>query len=332
MVYVPPLTESETNSLQEVIRKHLSASTRIRATAILLSNQRMSLQGIASVSAVCRQTASIWLTNWKEQGLDGLIDKPRSGRPSELSVVQETEVIEMVEKTPRSLKQVLAEIEKRWNIRLSKSTLKRLCKKRDLSWKHVRKSLRSKRDDEAFSKAIEAIKIQLDQADKGELNFFYFDESGFTLEPCVPYAWQRIGEQIEVPSSKSKRLNVLGFIDRDCHFESYVFEGSVTSEVVITCFDKFAENITQKTVVLIDNASMHTSKAFLANIEKWKAQYLFIQNIPPYSPELNKIEILWRKIKYEWLDFSAYESFSALKKALNNILKNIGQDYRINFS
>ena len=127
-------------------------------------------------------------------------------------------------------------------------------------------------------------------------------------------------------------MNVLGFIDRDCHFESYVFEGSVTSDVVIACFDKFAEKITKKTVVLIDNASMHTSNAFLENIEKWKAQNLFIQNIPAYSPELNKIEILWRKIKYEWLDFSAYESFSALKKALNSILATIGQDYLINFS
>jgi len=332
MVYVNPLTESEINSLQEIIRKHLSAWTRIRATAVLLSNQKMPLQSIASVSGVCRQTASIWLTNWKEQGIKGLIDKPRSGRPSELSLPQETEIIEMVEKSPRSLKQVLAEIEKRWNIRLTKSTLKRLCKKAKLSWKRVRKSLRSKRDDEEFAQAVEDIRILLEQADKGELNFYYFDESGFTLEPCIPYAWQRVGEQIEIPSSKSKRLNVLGFIDRDCHFESYVFEGSVTSEVVIACFDKFAEKITKKTVVLIDNASMHTSKAFLENIEKWKAQNLFIQNIPSYSPELNKIEILWRKIKYEWLDFSAYESFSALKKALNNILANIGQDYRVNFS
>ena len=135
-----------------------------------------------------------------------------------------------------------------------------------------------------------------------------------------------------MPSSKNKRLNVLGFIDRHCHFESHVFEGSITSDVVIACFDKFAEKITEKTVVLIDNASMHTSNAFLENIEKWEAQNLFIHNIPPYSPELNKIEILWRKIKYEWLDFSAYKSFSALKKALNNILANIGEDYVINFS
>ncbi|MCK5872671.1 MAG: IS630 family transposase [Methylococcales bacterium] len=318
--------------MQKVIRECLSSCTRIRATAVLLSNQKIPLQDIANVSGVCRQTTSIWLRNWKEQGIEGLIDKPKSGRPSELSSSQETEIIEMVEKSPRSLKKVLAEIEQRWNIRLSKSTLKRLCKNAKLSWKRVRKSLRSKRDDEAFSKAVEEIKILLEKADKGELNFYYFDESGFTLEPCVPYAWQRVGEQIEVPSSKSKRLNVLGFIDRDCHFESYVFEGSITSEVVIACFDKFAENLTKKTVVLIDNASMHTSNAFLENIEKWEAQNLFIQNIPPYSPELNKIEILWRKIKYEWLDFSAYESFSALKKALNNILATIGEDYVINFS
>jgi hypothetical protein len=110
----------------------------------------------------------------------------------------------------------------------------------------VRKSLHSKRDDEEFSNAVEEIKILLEQADKGELNFYYFDESGFTLEPCAPYAWQRVGEQIKVPISKSKRLNVLGFIDRHCHFESHVFEGSITSDVVIACFDKFAEKSLKK--------------------------------------------------------------------------------------
>ncbi|HIP82463.1 MAG TPA: IS630 family transposase, partial [Desulfocapsa sulfexigens] len=55
-------------------------------------------------------------------------------------------------------------------------------------------------------------------------------------------------------------------------------------------------------------------------------------NIPPYSPELNKIEILWRKIKYEWLNFSAYNSFKPLKDSLNYILSNIGQEYQIIFS
>jgi len=136
MIYVDSLTESETNSLQEIIREPLSVCTRKRATAILLSDHKISLQIIASISGVCRQTASIWLTNWKERGIDGLIDKHRSGRP--LSSAQELEIIEMVEKSPRSLKKVLAEIEKRWKIKLSKTTLKQLCKKAKLS--HARGS------------------------------------------------------------------------------------------------------------------------------------------------------------------------------------------------
>jgi len=66
---------------------------------------------------------------------------------------------------------------------------------------------------------------------------------GFTLEPCAPYAWQETGKTIEIPSAKSRRLNVLGFVSRECHFESYVIEGSVNSEVVISCFNEFSKNL-----------------------------------------------------------------------------------------
>ena len=47
---------------------------------------------------------------------------------------------------------------------------------------------------------------------------------------------------------------------------------------------------------------------------KGKERKLTIYPIPPYSPELNIIEIVWRKIKYEWLPFSAYESFISLEE------------------
>jgi transposase len=332
MLFVSELSRAEIISLQWMAREHPLPWSTIRATAVMLSDKKIPLQSIGHISSVCRQTVSIWLTNWETQGICGLVDTPGRGRYAIFSEAQEIEVIEIVSNSPRSLNQALAEIHKRWNITLSKSSLKNLCKKAGLSWKRVRKSLRGKRDHEAFDAALNEIKCLCDQADKGEIDFYYFDESGFTLEPCVPYAWQRVGNQIEVPSSKSKRLNVLGFVDRQCRFDSYVFEGSVNAEVVIACFNQFVKKLTQKTVVLIDNASMHTCKAFQDNVAAWEKQNLFIQNIPAYSPELNKIEILWRKIKYEWLDFSAYESFAALKKALNYILANIGHEYHINFT
>jgi len=84
--------------------------------------------------------------------------------------------------------------------------------------------------------------------------------------------------------------------------------------------------------LVIDNASIHTSYEFLDNIERWQQQGLSIVNIAPYSPELNMIEILWRKIKYEWMPFSAYVSFKNLKESLFEILANIGKFYIVNFA
>jgi len=332
MKFVKILTQEEIVSLQWMVRAHPLAWSKIRAASVLMSNQNAPVKKIASLYGVSRQTVSIWLENWDSYGICGLVDKSGRGRKKKVNSEDEEVIIEAIKKTPRSLKKALLDIEKELNIKLSIKTLKRICRKAGLSWKRVRKSLRGKRDDEQFYAALEEIKVLLNQSDRGDIDFDYFDESGFTLEPCVPYAWQAVGEQIEIPSSKSKRLNVLGFIDRKNNFESYVFEGSVTTDVVIACFNEFIKKITKKTVVLIDNASMHTSHNFKENIKKWESQNLFIQNIPAYSPELNKIEILWKKIKYEWLEFSAYESFSSLKEALYDILANIGKEYSINFT
>ena len=53
--------------------------------------------------------------------------------------------------------------------------------------------------------------------------------------------------------------------------------------------------------------------------------------LPPYSPELNLIEILWRKIKYEWLPVSAYQTFQSLTGHVLKVLSNYGTERVINF-
>jgi transposase len=337
MKFIFSLSSVEIITLQNLSKYHPQAQVRTRGSLILLSHEKLPLKDIARISGITRQTASIWIDNWEEKGICGLFNEHNWGKPSKLTQSEKLDIIKLVKKTPRSLKKVLSEIKQRYGIDISQKTLKRICKSRNMSWKRLRKSLKKKRDDEAFYLKLEEIKDWLVLADKGELDFYYFDESGFTLEPCIPYAWQDKNETIELPSSRSKRLNVLGFMSHQCdHFESYIFNSNVNSDVVIACIDDFTKKIKKekKTILLIDNASTHTSKAFLSNVEKWKEKGLIILNIPPYSPELNKIEILWRKIKYEWLPFSAYDSFKSLSDSLDHILSNIGGDkeYKVNFS
>jgi transposase len=169
------------------------------------------------------------------------------------------------------------------------------------------------------------------QSEEKQIDLVYFDQAGFTLTPCIPYAWQAIGTTIEIPCFHSKRLNVLGFMNRDCVFQSMVFECSISSSIVVECINIVSKSITIPTVLVMDNASIHTSYEFTKNIDIWKKQGLTIYNIARYSPELNLIEILWRKIKYEWLPFSSYNSFDDLKNNLFEILANIGKSYVVNF-
>jgi transposase len=332
MIIVDFLTHEEIQTLEAMHKNHPCHAPRIRAHAVLLSYGTFKLSMIANVYGVCRQTVSTWIHAWESNGICGLLDKPRSGRPRILSQEAEADALIRVNASPRSLKSVLAELAENHGLTLSVSTLKRVCKRAGLSWKRVRKSLKSKRNPDLFEQSQQQLISLIEQSQNGAIDLFYFDESGFTLEPCVPYAWQPLGETIEVPSSKSKRLNVLGFMNRECSLTSIVVEGSVTSAVVVASIDHFIGTLQRPTTLIIDNAPVHTSHEFKENLEHWKEQGLTILPIAPYSPELNIIEILWRKIKYEWMPLSAYESFQSLKEALFEILANVGKSHTIAFS
>ena len=132
-------------------------------------------------------------------------------------------------------------------------------------------------------------------------------------------------------TSKSRRLNVLGFMNKRDQLDAYTIEGSVDSDVVIAIMDEFCKNLTKKTVVVIDNAPMHTSEAFQSKLGEWAEKGLEIFTLPPYSPQLNIIEILWRFMKYEWIDFKAYSSWANLVAYVEEIIMNYGKKYIINF-
>lgn len=71
---------------------------------------------------------------------------------------------------------------------------------------------------------------------------------------------------------------------------------------------------------LLDNAKIHYVAAFQARLVVWEEQDLNIFYLPVYSPHLNKIETLWRKIKYSWLRSEAYCTFKILKISIWHIL------------
>jgi len=50
------------------------------------------------------------------------------------------------------------------------------------------------------------------------------------------------------------------------------------------------------------------------------------------SPQLNMIEILWRFMKYEWIELNAYETWESLVSYVEKVLREFGSTYVINFA
>lgn len=329
--FVGELSEEQSEELRELM-KTANEQVRRRAHAILLSAREYSIDEIADIYEVDRDTVCQWLARWKNDSTSGLPDQAGRGRKPILNEKEQKQAVEIVEKDPRSTNRNLSQVEKKTGKKISRDTLKRLLKKGGKIWKRVRRSLRSKRDETDFRHAQEELATLREQAQTGEFDLFYYDEAGFTLDPCVPYAWQNVGETLELPAAASKRINVLAFFNEGHDLHPFVFEETIDSAIVIACFDRFSQRLAKPTLVVIDGASIHTSEAFQTNLEIWEARGLSVYLLPGYSPELNLIEILWRMIKYHWLPLNAYESYKHLMRALIKVLKEVGSKYQINFA
>ena len=165
----------------------------------------------------------------------------------------------------------------------------------------------------------------------GLIDLYFGDESGFSMNPCLPYAWQEKDNPIEIFPMRDKKINLFGIFRADNVAVTYPAGGNINSEFLINSIDDFCQYIDKPTVLVIDNAPVHRSKLFGEQLSKWEEKGLYIFFLPKYSPHLNIAEIYWRKAKYEWLKPSDYFSFAKYKRKIKEIFNRIGIDYKIVF-
>lgn len=200
------------------------------------------------------------------------------------------------------------------------------------SWRRLRKWLKPKQDPVEYQRLYELLQKLKELEESGYLDLFYGDQSSFSMNPNVPYGWQEKGNAIKIVPSKETPINIFGLMSKNNELEAYECEGSMTSTVVIAFIDDFVESRRNRTGIILDNAPIHKSDEFKEAIKRWEKQDLYIFFLPAYSPHLNLIEILWRKIKYEWLKPHDYLNCDTLSMAVTNILCKFGDQFSINFA
>jgi transposase len=298
---------------------------------MLLSHQGYTIKELSNIFQVDRITIYHRFDHWESRRFAGLYDRKGKGRPPLFNQAQKEQIRDWIKRYPKNLNKIMAFIQQELNVSASKSTLKRVLKSMKLTWRRIRRKVEDQPDPETYQQKREALEILIAEDREGIIDLGYFDESGFCLVPYIPYAWQEQGETISIESGHSKRLNVLGFMNRRNGLEAYTIEGAVDSTVVIHFFNAFCKTIEGPTVVVVDNASIHRSEAFQDALPKWEQEGLLVFYLPEYSPELNLIEILGRFIKYEWIEFWAYTSFDHLVQYVEGVIRDFGDKYKINF-
>ena len=159
-------------------------------------------------------------------------------------------------------------------------------------YKRIRKRPRGKPSPQLYAYKKEKLQ-ELEELDsKGELVIYYADESHVCTNGYVPYGWQFKNEDIYIPSEKSARLNIFGMITKRNQYKGFTTKESINADKIVDYLDRFSFNVTKKTVIVLDNASVHRNRKVKELRKIWEKRGLFLFYLPPYSPELNPAEIL----------------------------------------
>ena len=270
--FVSPLDEAQIVLLKQMIKDDPSARARMRAQSILFSSKGYGIDDLATMFEVSRNTVSIWIDKWEQHGVASVYDHARSGAPMKFTAAEIDVVKHLITDHPHSPKIILAKIAEHLKKTISISTLKRIVKKHRLRWKRVRKSVSHKRNEDEFDRATQDIEQFNREQDAGRLDVYYFDESGFSLQSQVPYAYQPIGETLKIPSSQSQRVNVVGCFNTKNQLHAFSFECHLDADIVIACIDEFSQRLVKNTVLILDHSPIHRSKHVEASREQWKAR------------------------------------------------------------
>ena len=142
------------------------------------------------------------------------------------------------------------------------------------------------------------------------------------------YCWQlkgRVGTQTVLSNSGRQRLTIIGALNAHTRQPTILTtEGNCNGETMSMFFVEMRKKYPlPKTVhVFLDNARYNHSRLVAEEAKRLNIRLLFL---PPYSPNLNIIERLWKFMKKKVTTNRYYRTFAELTEAIHHFFKYIGQ-------
>lgn len=256
----------------------------------------MKISEIAKILQVHKSTVYRWINEFQREGEKCLFHKERKGRKKKVNE-REIKVEEIQGKTIWEAK---AYIEEKFNVKISYVTAWRIARKR-LKIPYIKPyKIDKKRPIDADNILRERLKGVI----KKGVKVFFMDESGISHDPSRVRRLGLYVVRVDYPSVKVNILACIPLFDgKPCFMLIY---SNVDSRVFANFLYLLRVRNSGNIVLILDNAKFHKSSYVFATAFRLNITLIFL---PPYSPDLNPIELVWKDLK-RWVNTYYYSCYA----------------------
>jgi transposase len=327
------LSDAEHAQLKIQHRHERDGRIRDRIKAVLLFDKGWSIASIAEALLLSDDAIREHINEYREFKK---LKPENGGSAQKLSIEKSDELAAHLRShTYLYVKDIIAYVQSNWAVTYSVPGMRNWLQRHGFSYK--KPALVPGKADGQQQREWMAQYEKLKQDLPADETICFMDGVHPTHNVQPAYGWIQKGVRKEVPANSGRsRINLSGVLDVISHKVLIQEDKMLNAEATISFFRKIeaAYPGKKKVHIFCDNAGYYRNKAVTEYLQTSKIKLHFL---PPYSPNLNPIERLWKWMKERVLYNTYYREFEDFKLAVFGFFATIatlpvdsvmGQDFR----
>jgi len=315
------ITDEIVYQAQELYRHSSQYQIRERMHFLLLKVKGYSHKMITDILDVTERSTFNWWHSFQQGNIEALANLNYKGQPSRLDAFAEQLVFEFINKPVATLKEARKRIQQITGLKRSLPQVHQFL----LKYKLIRRKVGQmpanadvKEQDNFKQNKLERLILL---AQNFRIRLLFFDAAHFVHLPFLGYLYSLKRMFIRSAAGR-RRFNVLGAVDAITHqLTTITNESYITAETVCQLLQLLAKQyVGEKIYVILDNARYQRCRLVQETAQQLGIKLIFL---PPYSPNLNLIERMWRFVKNEVLYNEFYPTFQKFKDSISACLTKI---------
>src|SRR5438270_5107392 len=282
-------------------------------------------QTISFITGLHANTISYWIKEYQQQGYEGLLTNQYGTNSSALELHSDSILSSLCQQPPMCAAQAAERIREMTGIQRSAQQVRAFMKRHGLKFLKCG-HIPAKADTAVQHQWAEnTLQPAIEAAQQGQIHLLFCDAAHFVLQPFLCFLWTAV--RVFIPSAAGRnRINVLGAVHAITkEIVTLTNTSYITSDTLIAFLKQLKEKYTDKPITLVLDNARYQHCALVKTFAVGLGIHLLF--LPPYSPNLNIIERLWKFAKKKILYAKYYNKPAAFHQAIQTFFNNIHQQY-----